>query len=306
MGCGQSSPNPNHARSSGHSSQVFDISDQNLSTMPDMTASVSPKKFIAHGNMLSRFPKVVRPYLSVVEIDLSDNRFTRIPMAFGGLPHLQTLRFANNPLSRSGAFDVMSELRHLTSLDVSSCGLKVIGVQVFSAHALTALDVSCNAGLDLKAAQFANLPRLSSFAARDCELLHLGRLAGAKTIQHLDISGNRRVDLREADAMGSLAETVTELLCDQMVWHVVPRGILAMTAVVTLRLRRNPFQSLEGLEGLEELQTVDLSACSLAVVPEHAESMMQLTALILSDNPALPQSLPPLAADSRARRIIVH
>jgi hypothetical protein len=265
---------------------TLDLSDQHLSVLPEVSSGVPPRRIVAANNLLSRFPRDVKAWVGVSEIDLTGNRFAKVPNTLGSLPKLTTIILASNPFGRTSVFDSMPDLHRVQILDVSNCGLKTLGAALFAKSGLTSLDVSRNAGLDIRSSPFGRMSKLTTLNLAECGLTVIGTLRQSRTVTHLDISGNPRLDMNDARGLGALGGAVKVLDARAMGWQDVPRAVCEMAELQTLVLRQNPLETLSGLGFLSAtLRKLDISACSLAALPHGSDELAELTHLDVSGNP---------------------
>uniref|UniRef100_A0A7S1MJP2 Uncharacterized protein n=1 Tax=Neobodo designis TaxID=312471 RepID=A0A7S1MJP2_NEODS len=289
MGCASSSEGD--AGQAKGSKSVFDVSGQQLSTLPVPQSATAPKVINASDNLLSRLPDLSasKAWVSVERVDFSRNRFTRVPQQLEALPKLTAVDFSSNPFAKSGAFDALLKLSKVTHVVLQDAGMKTIPVSLMSCRTITHLDLSSNPNLVLGGKGGPSLEKmvhLRTLVLRDCNLA--GELPAALRnlkLTSLNISGNPKLDLSEPKSWGLLKKTLHELYAEELALFCLPRGVCSCTGIRKLSLRGNPtLESLSGLIFMNELTDLDLSDCGLRSLPVELDTAEGLLHLNLANN----------------------
>ena len=309
MGCtasaeSSSSQSPSEKKKAAERRSVLNISDQNLSVLPQTISGQAPKSLIAKNNLLTRWPKDNKMWLSLEEVDLSSNRFTKIPEHLAGLPRLTNVNLANNPLARIGSCDSVSQLTKLQQVGLAACGLKSVPASLIAAHSITHLDLSGNGGIDLDGANLGRMSKLKTLDVAGCAIVGgiPKSIRSCSSLVTLNISANKVTDLNDAKAFGELLNTLEELHCDQVGWMRLPRGVCSLPNLTKLTLCRNSgLKDISGIGFLSRLKMLDLSDCGLLELPKGCDECEGLLSLTLNGNQL--ESLKSLSAMTGVRHL---
>jgi Leucine-rich repeat (LRR) protein len=295
MGCTQSAADSNEQvaeQTTKAKAGVYDVSCQQLALLPTPQSAVAPRTLLGRENLLSRLPAdfgVAKAFLSLETVDLSSNRFTKIPENLSQAPKLTSIDFSANPMARAGAYDALMRLPKLTTLILRDVGMKSVPGALLACKGLVTLDLSCNPALLLGgkgAPAMERMTQLRTLRITDCDLQ--GELpSGIRTarLTSLDISRNSRLDLSDPKAWAGLRKTLQHLVLDDMALFALPRGVTSCVGLKRLSMRENRLlESLSGVIFLTEMVELDLTNCELVHLPADVDTAERITELRLGGN----------------------
>ena len=158
MGCDESHEAPDDGHEFPTRSRLklgmfpsIDFSNLNLRCIQPRHLSIpsSVRCVNISNNLLSSLPSCLDGWNCVVELNISANRFVRIPDSLSSLPQLTSLNCSNNPIARVGGFVVLENMKKMTTLNISWCQQKLLPSSVLTSQVIVSLDVSFNDGLIL-------------------------------------------------------------------------------------------------------------------------------------------------------------
>ncbi|MEO8357943.1 MAG: COR domain-containing protein [Chloroflexota bacterium] len=191
----------------------------------------------------------------------------------------------------TGVLDLLDQLPHLESLDLSHNQLMLLPESLGKLTLLQSLDLSVN-NLDELPTWLSKLTQLRTLNLRSNNLTEVPEWIGNLTqLQSLDLSQNNLITLPES--LRHLTELISLNLSSNNLVEV-PQWFEDFTQLQTLDLSGNETTSLpETLGQLIQLQSLDFSNNQLTISPEWLGQLTLLKTLKLQGNrlTALPESL---------------
>ncbi|KAJ8907218.1 hypothetical protein NDN08_003699 [Rhodosorus marinus] len=199
---------------------------------------------------------------SVSKLDLSDNRFGRVPRTVLRLHNLKELTLANNNREENGLIDTLcdSEFPNLLSLDISGNCIQALPENFSKAF-----------------------PRLRSLSAARNKLTSLPATVGRLELEELFLSGNPLgpqlptiiTELRSLKSLG-LASCQIELLHEELE---------NLEQLRSLALMMNDFGDFPNIvTRLKSLRRLDLSRTNLKQIPEEISELTSLEEIYIAGN----------------------
>jgi Leucine-rich repeat (LRR) protein len=291
MGCSSSAEADDGQEQGNQKRHVYDISNQQQPTLHPPQRAIAIKTLIATNNLLSRLPDMtaIKAFMALETIDMSGNRFTKIPEQLSGLPKLTSINFSSNPMARAGAYDAIMSLPKLQVVILRDVGMKNVPGPLLACRGVSSLDLSSNSNLILGgkgAPAFDKMTQLRQLKVSSCELA--GEVPSglrAAKLTSLDISGNPKLDLSDPKTWGNLRKSLLELDISDMALFALPRGVCSCTAVKNLRLQGNRMlETVSGLIFLADLFSLDISRCNLLQLPTDLDQAERLQEIHVNDN----------------------
>ncbi|DBA03352.1 TPA: hypothetical protein N0F65_004629, partial [Lagenidium giganteum] len=242
---------------------VLDIRANHLTELPESIKLLGQLKVLHVAfNQLEVFgvPDYCAGLKSLEELNLSGNRIGRLSESISALVSLKSLEMRGNPMTKKLP-DALRTLRTLLQANLSACGLKRLGNEVFGTGMveLRGLDVSFNT--------LTSLP--------EC-------LGLVPNLQDLNAGNNMLVSL--SPTLCNLQELVI-LRCDHNELEELPFEIDNLYSLEELYVDHNRLERLPTTIGLlRRLRVLHVNSNRLAALPVELGALVHLQALNVSQN----------------------
>jgi internalin A len=240
------------ARSSG--AETLDISDLNLTHIPDYLAQLSQLKELSfHGNKLSTLPEWLGQLSQLHKLYLGTNQLTDLPESLGNLSQLHVLYLFDNQLTELP--ELLGQLSQIRILNLEKNKLTTIPESLGQLSKLRKLFISNNrlTIIPESIGQLSQLQRLDIFR-NQLEALpeSLGKLS---QLQRLDISYNQLRTL--PDSLGQLSQLKEFILLENQI-TALPVSMGQLSKLNHLAANNNPLTNppleivSKGIEAIRE------------------------------------------------------
>ncbi|KAI3451366.1 hypothetical protein Pfo_008031 [Paulownia fortunei] len=298
-----------------------------LASLFEVSAKKGTRKISLQGKLSDQIewlPDSIGKLLSLITLDLSENRIVVLPEAIGGLSALQILDLHGNRISELP--ESIGDLLNLLHLDLRGNQLKSLPPTIARLVGLEELDLSSN-GLSFLPETIGSLVSLKKLNIETNDIEEIPHTIGRCTsLKELHADYNRLKALPEAvGRIGSLEiltvrysnikqlpttmaslSSLRELDVSFNELESVPESLCFATTLVKMNISNN-FADLQSLPrsigNLEMLEELDMSNNQIRVLPDSFRMLTRLHVLNVEGNPL---SVPPRNVIEKGPQAVVQ
>ncbi|XP_045107837.1 LOW QUALITY PROTEIN: protein artichoke-like [Portunus trituberculatus] len=271
--------------------QTLTLQDNDITTLPEFlsTEDTALRQLRVSGNRLtSLHPQLLQGQGSLDQVWLDRNNISVVVEGvFGELRRARQLHLEHNHIVQIQD-NVFSNMTHLRRLFLSHNFVETIGNDTFTGLAsLLELRLDNNAITVIETDAFRGLTRLDTLdlSGNTVSVVQRDHFVTELPIRSLRLDGAGVAEIEEG-ALEALASLETLSLRDNELRALHP-NFLQLTQLRHLDLAGNPLKDVNStsLAGLPNLESLDLSRCGLAELPDNLfDSSMSLRSLSLAGN----------------------
>ncbi|KAJ9472040.1 Plant intracellular Ras-group-related LRR protein 6 [Diplonema papillatum] len=263
----------------------LDLSHNALTEVPDFTDLPmlgSLQSIVLLDNQIERLPDKFFRLPSLTNVNASSNKLSCVPDGVGSALNLQALDLSKNP-SLQELPSSFGNLHHLSSLNLSDCGLVALPESFGGCSGLQVVDLSRNALVAVPAC-LVMLQKLTSLDVSKNRLASFPELPSSPSLTRVDLKQNCLTNI--PDGVLSCPGLADLTLSFNRLTRFLSKeeAVVCLPSLVALDLRDNKIQDLSFAEGLPRLAHLNVSNNDITSLPPGLGFVETLQTLQLEGN----------------------